>query len=146
MSTGNADIIRRLYGVWNEQGVEPFLEMLHPDVKWRGMDADAARRTFEGRDAVREVLQRLMDTWGHARLVPDTFIEVGNEVVAPITMFPYESDPDDPDVKPILTLDFTEVWTLDGGEIVGYRAYLNREDALASAKRHAGVEEPTPPS
>jgi ketosteroid isomerase-like protein len=135
-------VVRALYATWNESGPDAFVARLHPDIRWRAIDVDGTQRTFRGRDEVRALLGRLMEAWGEARILPERFDEVGHDVVVPIALHPRAAE--DGSVAPG-GLDLTEVWTLDGGELVGYRAYLSREPALAGARRRAAATGPQPP-
>jgi ketosteroid isomerase-like protein len=137
VATGtNADRIRGLYARWNEEGRDAFVASLSEAIAWRGIDTDGMQRTFHGRAEVAAMLERLASAFGAARIEPEEYVEVGERVVVPIRLFPVDAPPGDA-ADPLVQLDLTEAWTLRGGEIVEYRAYLSRQSALESARRHA---------
>jgi ketosteroid isomerase-like protein len=62
--------------------LDAWLEHLHPDAEY---DATAAIGPFAGmyygRPAIRSFLAEYFESWDYARMVPEDFIEVGDDVV-----------------------------------------------------------------
>ena len=61
--------------------VEPYLEFLDPDVSYAPPTAEVEGMTYEGRDAVRDYLAGISETWDALRCEPVEFRTVGRCLV-----------------------------------------------------------------
>jgi ketosteroid isomerase-like protein len=122
--------IRHVYEIWNRGDIAAFTDALHPEISWRSIDFDAEERTFNGRDEVREFLEKFVSQTGTSTLEPEKLIQVGERVVVPLVSRDAEADAAAPEMQ----LQMTAMWTLLDGLPVAFRLFFDTEKALASAR------------
>jgi ketosteroid isomerase-like protein len=74
-------IVQRAVEAWNEQGLDAFVKLLHPEVEWRPDPDWPESQTYRGRDEVRAFLDQFADAWEHVIIEVDELLEAGDLVV-----------------------------------------------------------------
>jgi ketosteroid isomerase-like protein len=124
MSQDNVEIVRAAIEAYNRGDWEGFLEHAVP-----GFELDLSRATgpehgVYGFDQTRRLLEEFGESWESLRIEGDEFIEAGEDLVTPLTM--YARGRDGIEVPSRVTW----VWTIRDGAIVRACMYQERRDAL----------------
>ena len=83
MSQSNVEVIRRLFDLYAEDGIEPVLEVMHPDVVIEiPPDMSAEPDTYRGHDGVRQYFAGFAGMLDEVRYQAVEIIPVGDAVVA----------------------------------------------------------------
>ena len=83
MPRSNADLVRHLFDLWNEQGLEASLEFADPDVVVVvGPDMSAEPDVYRGHDGARRYFRGFDGVVDDVRYAVDETFEVGDCVIA----------------------------------------------------------------
>jgi uncharacterized protein len=140
MSQENVEIVSRGYAAFVEQvdrdglkGSPPqgFLAWLDPDIEWRGprQFPDLAEPRF-GHAGVREYMTVLAEALDDYRMVPEEFIDAGENRVL---VFSREGGRGVGSGAEVMTQPTAHLWTLRDGKAVRMESYWERADALEAA-------------
>jgi ketosteroid isomerase-like protein len=126
VSRENVQRVRQAYEqAVKEQSLEPFLELLDPEIVWdnRAVWPDGAR--FQGVDAVLKEARRWFGTWEEYRFTPVEFIDAGDCVLVPLRVRG-RGKGSGADVEK----EFVEAWRLRGGKAIEHYAYPDEAAAF----------------
>jgi len=128
MSDQNVEVVGRAYDAFNRDGVDGYLEYLHPDVEF---DATAAIGPFaamyHGLEASRQFLADYFDQWEYARLDPEVIAVDGDHVVVRLEMH-LRGKGSGVEV----TGETFNAWTLSDGKATRLVVNNDRAEALAA--------------
>ena len=126
MPTGNLDRLRRGYAALNRGDLSEVVALLAPDMVWESETGDAGR----GRESFRRFLQEWLDNFDAFRVEPQEVIECDEHLVAVVAL---RGRGRGSGVE--VAGRTTHVWTMSAaGQAVRWRAYLDREQALAAIR------------
>jgi ketosteroid isomerase-like protein len=109
--------------------IEPYLELLHPEISYAPITASADGTTYEGREAVRRYLEGIEDTWNGLECKPAEFKRVGNCLVM-LGEWHATGRVSGLDVEtPVIV-----VHEIRDGKIAWLRAFTDEAEALAAAE------------
>ena len=133
MSEENVEIVRRAYDAWNQEDLDAFLSIVHPDTEWGGGGAAdlflGVKSAYRGREGVREWWTAVKEPWNYFKShVQRTF--AGDDKV--VTVVRFEAEGKESGAKVGLPF-LTNVMEVKDGRIVRFNAYLSLEEALAAA-------------
>ena len=120
---GPRDRLRLGYEALNRGDLAEVAALVAPDIVWQSETSDAGR----GRESFRRFLQSWLDSFDGFRAEPQEVIERGQHLVAVVDLTGRGRGSG---VEVAVTT--THVWTISAGHAVRWRAYLNREAALAA--------------
>jgi uncharacterized protein len=85
--TDRLDLVRRGYEAFNRGDVEAALEFLHPEIEWHTYIVPGpGGGLYRGHDGVRELWADAKRIFGDFRNVPEEVIEVGEHVIAHVSV------------------------------------------------------------
>ena len=131
MSRDNVELVWRIYRMWAEQRWSAIPDVFDPDV-----EVDLSRNVFNpgvyrGYAGLERVLKGIGDMWDDFRFVPTEVVEVGDKVLATVTLSGTgkESGVD-------VEMEVMTVWTLREGKAVRMRRWLSgsRSRLIAAAR------------
>jgi ketosteroid isomerase-like protein len=129
VSQRNVELYRRILQGWNDQGVDAVLEHFAEDVEI--YDPDLPEGPRRGREQARRTIEQITSGFREMEVRGVEFHPVGDRVVALLhTVGEGESSHGEG-----LEMDFRDAHTLTfrDGEVVYWRIYLDRREALADA-------------
>jgi ketosteroid isomerase-like protein len=130
MSKENVEIVRRAYEAFSQAGLDGLLEHFHPDAEY---DITAAIGPFAGmyygRAAIRNFLADYFATWEYVTMVPEDFIDAGEDHVVVLLRMRMRRKGSGVEVE----AQTNNVWTLRDGKAVRMAVYNNRAAALQAA-------------
>ena len=140
MSEENVEAIRWLYEQFAQGDFWAAREVLDPAIEWEWsasmMEVVGGRRTtYTGLDGVESALRDWLQAWDWFWVEADEIFPAGDKVVASIRRHgcPKGSRTE------LVTTGF-DVWTLKDGKAIYYRAYDDRQEALAAGRLPAAGE------
>jgi ketosteroid isomerase-like protein len=140
VSAEDVDFIRRGYEAFQARGEEAIFEFLHPDIEVRPIDAPpVGLRSYRGHQGFHQYLADTREVWGRFGWQATDLIDAGESVVAR-TRFYAEGRASGLPVEATVYI----VWVVRDGKAVSAHGYLDREEALAAARRPAPAG-PQPP-
>ena len=116
---GPLDRLRLGYEALNRGDLSEVVALVAPDIVWKSETSDAGR----GRESFRRFLQSWLDSFDGFRAEPQEVLERGQHLVAVVDLRGSGVE---------VAVRTTHVWTISAGHAVCWRAYLNREAALAA--------------
>jgi len=129
MSKENVEAARRGFAILADEGVEPFLEFIHPEFE---MTTPAAMTvepgTYMGREGMRRYFESFYEIMDEIRFEPQEFIDAGDRVVVPARLVARGRDTGIEAVQHL-----TMVWTLREGRAIGCETYATKDEALEAA-------------
>jgi ketosteroid isomerase-like protein len=127
MSQENLDIVRANFEAFNAGDLDALREMFDPDVIVRAAEDWPEPGPFVGRDAVMRQGEQLRETWDAVTLEPiSDFIDVGDRVAVRHIWRGVGRGP------PEANLEFTVVYTIRKGRILGLDYFYDHAEALAT--------------
>jgi ketosteroid isomerase-like protein len=131
MSQENVEIARALFGEWERGNFWAHTELYAPEVEWHWSRRDRAPRvdrpSYKGLSEIGEAMKEWLSEWGRFRLVPEEFIDAGDQVVVLSRVHAALKD-DRGEISDIQA----DVITLRDGKIVRLESFDGRADALAA--------------
>lgn len=128
MSAQNVELVRAALEAFNEGGIDRALAYVAPDLEFDFSRALGPNRGVYGLDQTRAVLDDLAGTWESLRIEPQEFIEAGEQVIVPWTL--YVTGRDGIEVRARTTWAFT----VRDGAVARMCMYQERRDALVAAR------------
>ena len=128
MPEAHVEIVRASLEAWNGGDWDASMEHYHPEIEWRAGLPDTSRTTFIGHDGVREFWRIWSEIWTSIVMLPDEFVEIGDDVVVAIRFRAA--------ARQGLELDqsIAMVFTLRDGLVIRFRTYSNMDQALAAVE------------
>lgn len=120
---GPLDSLRLGYEALNRGDLSEVAALVAPDIVWQSETSDAGR----GRESFRRFLQSWLDSFDGFRAEPQEVIERGQHLMAVVDL---RGRGRGSGIE--VAGRTTHVWTISAGQAVRWRAYLNREAALAA--------------
>jgi ketosteroid isomerase-like protein len=127
MSQENAELVRRVYDLWNRGHIDAATDLFHPEVVWHGYThlPDSGRR--DGVEAVRAWVTDFAEAWGEIGVSIERLVEVGDDVVLALVRMSGRGR--DSGVAVRSGVD-GHLWTIRDGRIVAVRMYQGTQAAL----------------
>jgi ketosteroid isomerase-like protein len=137
MSQENVEAVRRGYEVMERYLREPsgdfpnLGEFLDPEIEWRGPREfpDLAQPHF-GHEGVRSYIDTLYEVLDDYRMVPEEFIDAGDDQVL---VFSREGGRGKGSGAEVITHPTAHLWTIRGGKAIRMQSYWERSEALEAA-------------
>jgi len=137
MSQENVDLVRQRiavlaagfdHGDFERGDFDAFFEWLDPEIEWRGPREfpDLAEPRF-GHAGVREYITILLEALEDYRMVPEEFIDAGDDRVL---VFSREGGRGRGSGAEVVTQPTAHVWTIRNGKPIRLSSYWERADAL----------------
>ena len=117
--------LRDAYSAFNRGDMDATVRGLDPQIEWTEPAEFPGGRTYHGRDGVKQYLTQSRAAWADISSEPERFINAGDRIVVFVHARLRAKDSKEwQDVK------LADVYTVRGGEIVGMRAFADRQEAL----------------
>src|SRR4051812_4143952 len=128
MSQDNVETIRSGYESFNRGDYETTFEMLDPAIEWQPADRTPFAGTYQGREAVRRLLESWLEAFDDLRWEPEDFFDTGNRVVVFVrqTSRGRQSGAE-------VAVHVGHLWTMRDGKAVRWQGFPEREEALEAA-------------
>ena len=129
MSEENVEIVRRAYQAGAERGPSAVPDFFHQEAEWHPPREDPDSTPRRGQKAIIRYFDQWLDAWEDFRIEPETLLDAGDKVVAPIriTGRGRGSGAEFPE------LSSAHVFTLREGQIVRVEVFYDRDEALEAA-------------
>jgi ketosteroid isomerase-like protein len=82
MSEENVEIVRRMYELFNADGIEAALDLITPDAVWHPFPEWIEKSEYRGHEGVREVVAVWTENFDEFAAEVEEFRELGNKIVA----------------------------------------------------------------
>ena len=129
MSQENVEAVEGFLEAFNREDYAACLDMIDPDVAWHPPPDIPDAAVVHGRDALIENFQDWLGAWDDYRTIPEEVLEgAGNTVLVDAL----ESGRGKDSGIHVQSRRITQVYALRDGRIIRFRAYLNRDEALAA--------------
>ena len=127
MSGQNVDVVARLFAAYNRGDLDAVLADCDPDIEvdWTRSIGPEPSMYYE-HDGLSRLAQSYGDVFEEITLTPDTFIDIGDEVVVAQVRRLWHRDGLSAEVQSVF------VWTIRTGLAVRFRLFHSREEALAA--------------
>ena len=129
MSRENVELIRWLIDAFNKRDVEGFVSKCHPDLEWVPALARAegdSERAYRGGEGFRRWIAEVDEVMWEVKVRDETYRDVGDDRVLLLGVLSGEGKLSRADVQ----AELAQVFTIRDGQLVSYRGYLNRAEAL----------------
>lgn len=130
MPEQNAEVVRRWWQGFNEDGVPP-LELCDEDVEIRNPPEFLVRGLFKGHDGVRRWCEQVWDIFDDVRVEPEEIIDVPGEGETVLMMLRATGKAAASGIA--LELEWAAIWTIQNGRMTTAQGYLRRAEALEAA-------------
>jgi hypothetical protein len=127
----NTELIRRGYEAWNRGDVEAVLDLLHPNIEWRGYTHIPESGTLVGRDQVRAWLVRFLEAWEELAIEVTELIEAGDRIVALVRFHALGRESG----VPVEGGADAHVWTIREGQVVAVTLYQGTREGLEAVRQ-----------
>jgi ketosteroid isomerase-like protein len=122
MSQENVDFMRQAFQTFADGDLTALAGLLHPEVDWRAVEDPAPRTAFEG---VLESLAAWFEVWEEVHVDLEELVDGGSSVIAVVNMRGRH-----PGSASEVSERFFQVWTMRNEQIVAFREYKTRTEAL----------------
>ena len=131
MSAEDVDFIRRGYEAFQTRGEQAIFEFLDSDIEVRPIEEPpVGLRSYRGHQGFHQYLADTREVWGRFGWEASELIDAGESVVAR-TRFHAEGRGSGIPVEATVYI----VWVVRDGKAVSAHGYLDRDEALAAARR-----------
>jgi ketosteroid isomerase-like protein len=127
MSQENVEIVRATYDAYNRGDLDAALKDMAPEFELDWTRAVGPQRGVYRLDQTRAFLIDFLEAFESTRVVPDEFIEAGEQVVVPQTGYIRGRDGIEATARIAL------VWTVRDGAIVQACLFQQKQEALEAA-------------
>jgi ketosteroid isomerase-like protein len=128
MSQENVEIVRVLYDAFNRGELDAYLSVLDPEFVWHGpTEIPDLAGTYRGVEGVRRYLSKLMEVFNDYRMVPEEFIDAGDEHVLVLAR---EGGRGKGSGIAVQTNPTGHLWTVRDGRPARLDSYWERANAL----------------
>ncbi len=130
------EIVRRIYqamdlsepGSVSQTSVRRAFGFIDPDIEWRGpSEFPDLAEPYLGHEGVAEYAAKLAESFDAYRMLPERFIDVGDDRVL---VFSREAGRGKGSGAAVQTHLTAHVWTVRDGKAVRFQSYWERKDAL----------------
>jgi ketosteroid isomerase-like protein len=80
--TSDVELIRGGYEAWNRRDIDAVVQVLDPDIEWRGYTHIPESGVMEGREQVRTWLERFLEAWEELEIQVTDLIDSGEQTIA----------------------------------------------------------------
>jgi ketosteroid isomerase-like protein len=131
----NVEVVRQVWKAYADRGIEGVLEYFAEDCVCEDFPDLPDRRTYRGRDEVREWYGGFARIWGELTITPTELIEVDSDVVVSVGSIRGRGKGSSAPV------DVSAAWVSDlaDGKIVRARAFRSKREALEAAAGGEGT-------
>jgi ketosteroid isomerase-like protein len=129
MSEENVELMRRLYGLVNDAGLEAVIEFAHPDVEVVPPSDWPGASTLRGRQQVEEFARDWMETFQSFKVEPERFVDPGGETVVVYVRDRGRIRGSETEID----MRLIHVWTLLAGKIIRWQVFTDESEALEAA-------------
>jgi uncharacterized protein len=127
--TDRVDMVRRGYEAFNCGDIDAALEFLHPDVEWHTYIVPGpGGGIYRGHDGARELWDEARRIFGDFRNVPEEVFEVGEHVVAYVSVEGVGARS-----GAAVQARIAHLYTFRDGRIVSIRSFSDRGEAVRAA-------------
>jgi len=138
VSAENVDFIRSGYEAFQSRGEDAIFEFLHPEIEVRPIDEPpVGQRSYSGHRGFHQYLADTREVWGHFGWEATELIDAGESVVARTRFYAQGRGSGIP-VEATVYI----VWVVRDSKAVSARGYLDRDEALAAARRPTPTGQP----
>lgn len=129
--TDALETVRRAYEAFNSGDVEAAIEFLHPDIEWHTYIVPGpGGGVYRGHDGARELWGDARRIFGDFRNVPEEVFEVGEQVIAYVSVEGVGARS-----GAAVQARIAHLYTFRDGQIASIRSFEDRDEA----RRAAGV-------
>jgi ketosteroid isomerase-like protein len=128
MSQENVELARAGYEAFNRGDIDALLDLCSPDIEWRDF-ATIDSESVRGKDAVRGYFETVMEAWEQIRLEPEEIVDVGGGRVLVVSHLIGRGKGSGIEAG----MQGADLLTFDGGLLVRWTGYADREQAMAAA-------------
>jgi ketosteroid isomerase-like protein len=125
MSQANVDLVRSTFEAWRDGDVKRVRSAFDSEIEWQMAEDEPDARTLRGQTEVLDMLGGWVESFAEFLTTPQDFIDAGEHVVVPITFVARPHGADAP-----VTIEETQVYTVEGGAVVRVREYRTKVEAL----------------
>jgi ketosteroid isomerase-like protein len=122
MSRENVDFMRQAFRAFESGDLIALAGSLHPEVEWKAVEDPVPRTGFDG---VLESLSGWFEVWDEVHVDLEELIDAGTDVVAVVNMRGRHAGS-----ASEVSERFFQVWTVRTEQIVAFREYKTRREAL----------------
>jgi ketosteroid isomerase-like protein len=129
MSRENVELIRWLVDAFNNQDVEGFVSRCHPDLEWVPALFSAeggSEQTYRGAEGFRRWIAEINEVMAEIQVQAKAYRDVGDDRVLLLGVLIGKGRLSGADVQ----AELGQVFTIRDGQLVSYRGYLDRAQAL----------------
>ena len=124
MSQENVEVVRAVYEAYNADDMDALRELYHPDLVMHHVEGWPEPGPSVGREAVLREVEQLREAWEGDTLEPVAgFIDSGDRVVVRDVWRGAGQGPE-------ADMEFTRVFTIRGGKIIGIEIFWDHAEAL----------------
>jgi ketosteroid isomerase-like protein len=132
MSKENVEIMREMFALVNERGVqaatEAFGDLLDPEFELEEASNVPDRESYSGRDAFIANMAKLEESFEELRMEPIEFVDLGDKLVVVLSI----AGRGRAGGAPVETT-IAQLWSLRDGKAVSLRDYATKAEALEAA-------------
>ena len=125
----NADLIRTGYQAWNRRDIAAVVQILDPEIEWRGYTHIPESGVLEGREQVRTWLERFLEAWEELEIQVTDLIDSGEQTIALVR---FRALGRESGVRVDGGTD-AHVWTVRDGKAVAVTLYQGTHEAFEAA-------------
>jgi hypothetical protein len=130
--SGQVEMVRRGYELFNHGDVEGSLDMLHPEIEWHTYIVPGpGGGTYHGHDGVRELWSDAKRVFGGFKNIPEQILETRDQVVAFVRVEGVGTQSGVP-----VEARIAHLYSFRDGKVIRIESFENRDEAL----RAAGIE------
>jgi uncharacterized protein len=125
----NAELIRTGYQAWNRRDIAAVVQILDPEIEWRGYTHIPESGVLEGREQVRTWLERFLEAWEELEIQVTDLIDSGEQTIALVR---FRALGRESGVRVDGGTD-AHVWTVRDGKAVAVTLYQGTHEAFEAA-------------
>lgn len=130
MSEENAEVVRRWWEGFNEDGMPP-LALCDDDIQiWMSPDFPV-RGVFEGHAGVRRWRDQVFDIFDNPRVEPEDIVDVPGDATAVLMLLRATGKMSYTGMR--VDYEWAAIWTIQDGKVLHCQGFLNRAEALEAA-------------
>ena len=125
----DAELIRTGYQAWNRRDIAAVVQILDPEIEWRGYTHIPESGVLEGREQVRMWLERFLEAWEELEIQVTDLIDAGDQTIALVR---FRALGRESGVRVDGGTD-AHVWTVRDGKAVAVTLYQGTHEAFEAA-------------
>jgi ketosteroid isomerase-like protein len=133
MSQENVEIMREMFALVNERGVqaatEAFGDLLDPEFELQEASNVPDRESHSGRDAFIANMAKLEESFEELKLEPIEFVDLGDKLVVVVSIAGRGRAGGAP-----VEMTIAQLWSLRDGKAVSLRDYATKAEAVDAAR------------